>query len=99
MPLNDVTVQIVNAEDGTGVAEVMVGGRMVVSGGRVTTVDVDRLIDRCEAAMERLRAANGEAHQMARALEKVVGSFCAAMGAEPYHVHRFVDDHEHPHPH
>ncbi|BBK34871.1 cytosine/adenosine deaminase-related metal-dependent hydrolase [Stella humosa] len=99
VPLNDVTVQIVNAEDGTGVAEVMVGGRMVVSGGRVTTVDVDRLIDRCEAAMERLRAANGEAHQMARALEKVVGSFCAAMGAEPYHVHRFVDDHEHPHPH
>ncbi len=96
VPLNDVTLQIVNAEEGTGVDAVMVGGRMVVERGRVVSVDVDRLIDRCEAAMERLRAANDGAHRTARALEPIVGSFCAAMGGEPYHVHRFVDDREQP---
>ncbi|MGE0717819.1 MAG: amidohydrolase family protein [Alphaproteobacteria bacterium] len=92
VPLNDPTLQIVNAEDGTGVDGVMVAGRMVVAGGRPALFDLDRLIDRCEAAMERLRGANAAAHRMARAVEGVVGSFCRAMAAEPHHVHRFVDD-------
>ena len=97
VPLNDPTLQIVNAEDATGVHSVMVGGRMVVEGRRMVAIDLDRLIDRCEQAMERLRGANAGTHRAARALERLVGSFCAAMASEPYHVHRFVDDHEHPH--
>jgi guanine deaminase len=92
VPLNDVTNQIVNAEDGTGVDSVMIGGRMIVEGGRFTTVDYDSLAAKAEQAMERMRGLNADAVEIANRLEPVVGSFCIALGSQPYHVHRFVED-------
>jgi 5-methylthioadenosine/S-adenosylhomocysteine deaminase len=92
VPLNDVTNQIVNAEDGTGVDSVMIGGRMILERGRFTTVDYDSLAEKAERAIERMRGANAEALELANRLEPVVGSFCIALGSQPYHVHRFVED-------
>lgn len=89
VPLNDVINQIVNAEDGTGVDSVMIGGRMVLERGRMTTVDVDSLVTKIEAAMERLRTANAQAIGLANKLEEMVGSFCLALAKTPYHVHRY----------
>ena len=43
LPLNDPINQLVHTEDGTAVASVMIGGRLVVDNRRVTTVDLDRL--------------------------------------------------------
>jgi guanine deaminase len=92
VPLNDVTNQIVNAEDGTGVDSVMIGGRMILERGRFTTVDYDGLAEKAERAIERMRGVNAEALELANRLEPVVGSFCIALGSQPYHVHRFVED-------
>ncbi len=92
VPLNDVTNQIVNAEDGTGVDSVMIGGRMILERGRFTTIDYDGLAAKAERAVERMRAVNAEALELASRLEPMVGSFCIALGSQPYHVHRFVDD-------
>ena len=92
VPLNDVTNQIVNAEDGTGVDSVMIGGRMILDRGRFTTVDYDGLAAKAEHAVERMRGVNAEALELANRLEPLVGSFCIALGQEPYHVHRFVQD-------
>jgi guanine deaminase len=92
VPLNDVTSQIVNAEDGTAVDSVMIGGRMVLDHGRFTTLDYHGLAGRAERAMERLRNVNAEARDLARRLEPVVGSFCMALACHPYHVQRFVAD-------
>jgi guanine deaminase len=87
-PLNDPTTQIVFAESGSAVDGVMIGGRMVVENGRVTTVDVSRLKARAEAAVERLRAATAEARGLADRLEAVVTSHCGGLEARSYHVNR-----------
>jgi guanine deaminase len=96
VPLTDVTNQIVNAEDATAVRSVMIGGRVVYRDGRFTGFDLDRLLDRAEEAWERLRAVNEPARRLSAALAPVVGSFCSAMAARPYHVNRFVNDEEAP---
>jgi 5-methylthioadenosine/S-adenosylhomocysteine deaminase len=92
VPLNDVVNQVVNAEDGTGVDSVMIGGRMILDRGRFTTVDSNGLRAKAERAVERMRAANAAALELAERLEPVFGSFCIALGSRPYHVQRFVED-------
>jgi cytosine/adenosine deaminase-related metal-dependent hydrolase len=89
LPLNDPVNQLVHCEDGTAVASVMIGGRLVVDSRRVTTVDLDRLRDRVAAARERLAAANAENRRLYEALEPVVGSHCPGLARAPYHVHRY----------
>ena len=53
LPFNDPVNQLVHVEDGTAVASVMIGGRIVVDNRRLTTVDLDRLRTRIAAARER----------------------------------------------
>ena len=89
LPLNDPVNQLVHCEDGTAVASVMIGGRLVVDNRRVTTVDLDRLRDRVAAARERLAAANIDNRRLYEALEPVVGSHCPGLARTPYHVHRY----------
>ena len=63
-PLNDPVNQLIHCEDGTAVASVMIGGRLVVDNRRVTTVDLDRLRDGVAAARERLAAANADSRRL-----------------------------------
>ena len=49
---------------------------------------------KAERAVERMRGVNADALELANRLEPVVGSFCIALGSQPYHVHRFVQDDE-----
>lgn len=88
VPLNDATNQIVHSEDGSAVDSVMIGGRMVLEGGRFTTIDYGKMLRDVEAAAERLRTANAEMKELALALENTVGTFCVGLAREPYHVHR-----------
>jgi 5-methylthioadenosine/S-adenosylhomocysteine deaminase len=89
LPFNDPVNQLVHCEDGTAVASVMIGGRLVVDNRRVTTVNLDRLRDRVAAARERLAAANIANRRLYEALEPVVGSHCPGLARAPYHVHRY----------
>jgi 5-methylthioadenosine/S-adenosylhomocysteine deaminase len=89
LPLNDPVNQLVHTEDGTAVASVMIGGRLVVENRRLLTVDLDRLRDRVAAARERLTAANADNRRLYEALEAVVGSHCPGLARTPYHVHRY----------
>jgi guanine deaminase len=89
VPLNDPTNQVVHTEDGGAVDAVMIGGRMVVEGGRVTTVDAGKLAAMAEAAVARLRVANEATRTLAQRLEPVVGSFCRALAGREYHVQRY----------
>ena len=89
VPLTDVMDQIVNAEDGTGVRDVMIGGRMVVEDRRLTTVDYASLVERIENAMERLREKTRTSVALAEKLEEIVGSFCVGMANTPHHLHRY----------
>lgn len=90
VPLHDPVNQVVHAEDGTAVDRVMIGGRLVVDGGRVLTVDTARLAARAQAAVDRLRAANAPARRLAERLAAAVGTFCGGLAASPYHVTRHI---------
>ena len=59
LPFNDPVNQLVHTEDGTAVASVMIGGRLVVDNRRLTTVDLARMREpdrrRTRAARRRQR--------------------------------------------
>ena len=63
VPLNEPLLHVVFVEDGTGVDRVMVGGRMLVEGGKVLGVDMVKLAAEANAAAEHLVKVNagGEA--------------------------------------
>jgi guanine deaminase len=75
VPCHDVISQIVFTENGAAVDSVMIGGRMVLDHGRMTTVDERKLRRDADAAAERLLAANTPMREFARALHPVVGTF------------------------
>ena len=87
LPLNDAVNQIVHAEDATGVAEVMIGGRMVYRNGRLRGVDLDKIRSQAEAAVAELAEKNAAARAFADGLADVVGRFCVGLSRQPYHVH------------
>ncbi len=89
VPLNDVTNQIVNTEEGVSLDSVMIGGRMVLDRGRFTGFDFDKLIRDVEAAVERLNAATAEMKDFTLRLEDYVGGFCVGLGKQHYHIDRW----------
>jgi 5-methylthioadenosine/S-adenosylhomocysteine deaminase len=89
LPFNDPVNQLVHCEDGTAVASVMIGGRLVVDNRRVVGLDLDRLRRSAEAARERLAAANADNRRLYEALEPIVGSHCPGLARAPYHIHRY----------
>jgi len=89
IPLNDIVNQVVHTEDGGGVESVMIGGRMVVDHGRLTTVDVAKLAEQVAATVERLGKANAQARALAERLEPIVGAFCRGLAARPYPIDRY----------
>lgn len=89
IPLNDPTNALVHTEDGTGVDSVMIGGRMVVEHGRITTVDMAALAREAESARRRLARLNRGNKQLFSRLEKIVGTFCPGLARTPLHIDRF----------
>jgi guanine deaminase len=89
-PLNHPVNALVYAETGADVDTVIVDGRVVVAGGRVTTVDESRLRARAAEAAEAFRGRNGEAWALAGRLMPHVGAACRAAAARPYPVDRFA---------
>ena len=88
VPLNDPVNQIVHGEDGTGVESVMIGGRMVLEGRRMTTVDEAKLARDAEAAAERLAAVNADTRATMERIEAAVGRYGVDWSREDYHVER-----------
>ena len=84
VPLRDVLSQIVFAENGGALREVMIDGRMVFTDNRIRTMDEPALGVKARAASVRLDAANIGARIAAEAAANVTRSFChAACSAAP----------------
>ena len=90
VPLRDALLQLVNGESGTAIEAVMVGGRFILRGGKLLTVDEAKMRREAEAARERLDRANAGARRTARAMEDWVGEFCIAHARTPGLPHRHV---------
>jgi guanine deaminase len=80
VPLRDPLRQLVHGESGCAVDRVLVGGRLLVEGGRVLTVDEGALRQRAQAAAERLDALNTDGRHLAAALRPGVSAFCCGVG-------------------
>jgi guanine deaminase len=89
VPLNEPLLHVVFVEDGTGVDRVMVGGRMLVEGGKVLGVDMAKLAAEANAAAGHLAKINAEARDFVHAFEPVVLDYCVGLAREPYQVHRW----------
>ncbi|MFI5015340.1 MAG: amidohydrolase family protein [Hyphomicrobiales bacterium] len=89
LPHNATVNQIVHVEDGNAVDSVMVGGRFVVEGRKLKTVDLAALARQAEAARERLAAATAPQRALAEKLQEVVATFCIGLAKEPYPIERY----------
>lgn len=90
VPLGNLARQIVFTENAAAVTSVMIGGRMVLDHGRITTIDEARLRRDAAAAAERLFAINAPARELTHRLQPIVAAFCLGFGCQPYHVHRLA---------
>jgi 5-methylthioadenosine/S-adenosylhomocysteine deaminase len=89
-PLADPVNALVYAETGAGVKTVLVDGRVVVDGGRVTTVDENRIYARAQAAADRQRAQSAPAWALADRLAPHIAAACGAAVATPIAVNRYA---------
>jgi guanine deaminase len=89
-PLADPVNALVYAETGAGVDTVMVGGRVVMEEGRVTTVDEHRIYAQAQAAAERQRAQSARARALAGELAPYVAAACRAAVAVPLDFNRYA---------
>jgi len=92
-PLNNIVNQLVHTEDGAAVEKVLVGGRVVVDGGEILTIDRRALKRRAEAAAERLRQSNAAQRKLAERLEPIVGTFCRGIASRSLPIHRYGAPH------
>lgn len=90
VPLNDALNQVVYCENGSAVATVMIGGRVVYDQGRFTTIDYDRLVDQANARAVELTEATADLRREMDAIADVVGAFCVGLTHRPHHVHRYI---------
>ena len=91
MPLNNATNQIVFTENGGAVDRVLIGGKLVVAGGRAIGIDHAALAAQAQQAMERLGALNAEARRFAERIEPMVSNFCRGL-ADDEAMHRLHRD-------
>lgn len=89
-PLADPINALVYAETGASVDTVLVGGRVVVEGGRVTTVGEARVYARAQEAAERQHRASAEAREVAGRLAPFVAAACRAAVATPLPFDRYA---------
>jgi guanine deaminase len=89
-PLADPVKALVYAETGASVDTVLVDGRVVVEGGRVTTVDEARIYARAQEAADRQRERAAEAWALAGRLAPYVAAACRGAVATPLPINRFA---------
>lgn len=90
LPLNDPMNQIVTAENGSSVTDVMIAGRFVLQDRKLVFVDLNALRRRLREILPELQARNAPAKALSRLLEPHVVAFAEGRLAEPLAVDRYV---------
>ncbi len=71
-PLNDPVQQLVHSENGSSVDTVLVDGRVVVQGGRITGFDADAILAEARPMLAAIRERNRDLLRLARRMAEVV---------------------------
>lgn len=72
LPLTDPVAQLVTAENGTSVTDVIAAGRVVMREGRLTTIDMADLRERIEDKLPAWHAATAEARALSARMEPLI---------------------------
>tara|TARA_B100000586_G_scaffold260669_1_gene227180 strand:- start:28 stop:1548 length:1521 start_codon:yes stop_codon:yes gene_type:complete len=91
LPINDPINQLIHTEDSTAVHTVLVAGKVVVQNRQLLTVDVARLKQQAQQAIENLAELNTQTRALAEQLEHHVGHFCIGLARSPHHVHALTE--------
>ncbi|HJR02502.1 MAG TPA: amidohydrolase [Methylomirabilota bacterium] len=89
-PLSDPVKALVYAETGASVDTVLVDGRVVLEGGRVTRVDETRIYARAQEAADRHRERAADAWALAGRLAPYVAAACRGAVTMPLPINRFA---------
>jgi guanine deaminase len=88
VPLRSPLIQMVFGENGASVDTVMIGGRIVLSDGKLLTLDEPLLRRKAQEAASRLDQANAGSHASSATVARLVGSFCAAQDCTGHQLPR-----------
>jgi guanine deaminase len=89
IPLNEPLNQMVFAEDGTSVDAVMIGGRFVVRGRRLLTVDLAALSDQAAALRAELERSARPAKRRFDCVAPIIADFCPALAMTAWPINRW----------
>ena len=89
-PLNNPVRQVIFHENGSGVRDVMVGGKFVVRNHRPTGLNYEDLRTQVAEAMDRIRVKIAEKTPMIRDLEPLVSKFCVGLSSTQLPINRYI---------
>ena len=89
IPLNEPMIQMVLAEDGTSVQDVMVGGRFVVRERKLLNVDLPALSRLAAALRADIDARSLTSRRRYDAVAPIISDFCPALARTPWHINRW----------
>ena len=89
-PLNNPVRQVIFHENGSGVRDVMVGGKFVVRNHRPTGLNYEDLRTQVAEAMDRIRVKIAEKTPMIRDLEPLVSKFCVGLSSKQLPINRYI---------
>lgn len=89
-PINDIINALVYSETGADVETVLVGGRVILDGGRALNVDEGKLRARAQAASDSIRTRSAESLELCRRLQPFVRAACRTCATSPYPVNRYA---------
>lgn len=89
IPLNDPVNQLVFGEDGTSVDSVMIGGRFVVRGRKLLTVDLPRLAARAAEMRAVLNERGAAKRSSFECIAPALADFCPALARTPWPINRW----------
>lgn len=89
-PINDIINALVYSETGADVETVLVGGRVILDGGRALNVDEEKLRGRAQTASDSIRACSAESLELCSRLQPFIRAACRTCAASPYPVNRYA---------
>ena len=89
-PINDIINGLVYSETGADVETVLVGGRVVLDGGRSPNVDEAKLRARAQVAADSIRARSAENLELCNRLLPFIRAACRTCAMSPHPVNRYA---------
>ena len=90
VPLNNPVRQIIFQESGTGVRDVMIGGKYIVRNREIMSVDYDELRSQVAESVARIREKTAGKEEMVQNLEPLIGAFCMGLSNKTLPINRYV---------